>query len=86
MTHNILSGIRVARSRSAPTALIRRALFKNFVKYSRYGYEMKALGPKITVKVILMSQFKSLSLEIPEIQNSVRFFRQTVPENKNIRF
>ena len=57
MTHNILLGIRVRQGCSAPTALIRKAIFKTFVQYMPYGYEMKALGPKITVKVILMSQF-----------------------------
>ena len=57
MTHNILSGERVGQGVGAPTALIRKAIFQKFVQYIPYGYEMKALGPKITVKVILMSQF-----------------------------
>ena len=56
MTNIPYKGITVDQAGSAPTALIRRAIFKNFVKYSRYGYEMKALGLKITVNVIMMSQ------------------------------
>ena len=43
----------------APTALIRKAIFQNFVEYyiiksilySRYGYNMKALGLKIEMKI-----------------------------------
>ena len=66
-------GISADRCCSPPTALIRRAIFKNFVKYSRYGYEMKALGLKTTVNVIMMSQCLSLPLKIPETENSHRF-------------
>ena len=48
MTHNILSGIRIGRGRSAPAALIRQAIFKKIVQYIRNGYVMKALGPNIS--------------------------------------